>query len=135
MSQVPGAGAGVAQPPQGGIMERLFPKGEAQEGESFLDKIKDPLGKEKEKKEKERKKKIAELYGGGTAFEKIKDVESIVQNAPEKLPFGSILHNMRYHGLSNKPFDMINRRMESLKASCFSISGAPFSNYQGFMDL
>jgi hypothetical protein len=33
-------------------MDRLFPK--AEEGESLLDKIKDPLGKEKEKKEKER---------------------------------------------------------------------------------
>ena len=54
----PGGGIGVAQPPQGGIMERLFPKGESQDGESFLDKLKDPLGKEKEKKEKERKKKI-----------------------------------------------------------------------------
>lgn len=107
-------------------MDKLFPK--EQDGDSFIDKVKDPFGKKKEEAERARKKKIAELYGGGTAFERVSDLESLTNNAPEKLPFGTLLNNVRYQGLSNKPFEMINRRMEELKASCFSIAGAPFSN-------
>ena len=137
LKTMPGPGAGTAAPPQqglGGIFDKLFPQG--QEGETMLDKMRDPLGKDKAEKERVRKEKINELYGGGkTAFKEVSALESIAQNAPEKLPFGTLLNNMRFNGISNKPFEMINQRMEDLKASCFSIAGAPFSGRSSYQDL
>lgn len=126
-------GAGTAQPPQGGLLDKLFPK---DIGETIEDAIKDPFGKKKEEKERERQKKIRELYGGRTAaITMVSDVESIAQNAPENIPFGTLLNNMRYHGFSNKPLELINKKIENLKASCFSIVGAPFLDYSGYQDL
>lgn len=104
-------------------MDKLFPKGGE---ETIVDKMLDPFGKEKEKRERERQKKIKELTGGGTAFTEVPAVDAIAENRPEKLPFGTLLNNMRYHGIANKPYEMINKRFENLKSSVFMVAGSPF---------
>lgn len=101
-----------------------------------MDKMKDPFGKEKAKREQERQKKIAALTGGGkTAFSNVPIIDTIAQNRPEKLPFGTLLNNVRYNGIANKPFEMINRRLENLKAQLFIVAGAPFVPHSSYHDL
>lgn len=48
--------------PVPGILDNLLPK-QAEDDESFWDKVTDPFGKAKEEKKKEQKKRIDELYG------------------------------------------------------------------------